>query len=139
MLQRLEILLCCLGPFFLACVHFLGTFSFIKILKIIICLPLAPPFQCEIYIISNDLSSGNKNKGKGNDSGLVWESQSHFFVQTSSVLHMHTLLLDTQYYYSQGNCRTMSSIRFKLEQRVVYCKLSSNYSLCMTIWLIVLT
>ena len=53
---------------------------------------------------------------------------------------LHTLFwYRLKHDYSQGNWRTMSSIIIKLEKRVVYCKLYSNYILCMKIWLIVLT
>ena len=66
---------------------------------------------------------------------LVWsEKASRAALQTSSLLvitHSHSFGTDTQHDYSQGNCRTMSSIIIKLEQQVVYCKLQSNFILCM--------
>ena len=37
---------------------------------------------------------GNKNKGKGNGAGLAWEA-SRTALQTSSLLHTHTLLGQT--------------------------------------------
>ena len=63
-----------------------------------------------------DLSkSGNKNKGKGNGVGLAWESKSHGFVNWFLITHAHSFGTDTQHDYSQGKCRTMSSIIIKLE------------------------
>ena len=39
--------------------------------------------------------TGNRNKGKGNGTGLAWESCSRTALQTSSVSHTHTLLVQT--------------------------------------------
>ena len=58
---------------------------------------------------------GNTNKEKGNGAGLVLESQSHCFADEFVITHAH-FLVDTQHDYSQGNCRTMSSIIIKLEK-----------------------
>ena len=69
------------------------------------------------------LNSGNKNKGKGNGAGLAWENQSHCFADEFVITHAHSFGTDTQHEYSQGNCRTMSSIIIKLEYRVVYGKI----------------
>jgi len=54
--------------------------------------------------------TGNKNKGKGNGAGLAWESKSHCFADEFVIAHAHSFGADTQHDYSQGNCRTMSSI-----------------------------
>ena len=78
---------------------------------------------------------GNRTKGKGNGAGLAWESQSHCFADQYGNFYTHSSGTDTQQDFSQWNCRTMLSIIIKLELRVVYCKLQSNYILCMKIWL----
>jgi len=47
---------------------------------------------------------------------LVWhEKASRTALQASSILHEHSFGTDTQHDYSQGYCRTMSSIMIKLE------------------------
>ena len=46
---------------------------------------------------------GNRNKGKGNDTGLTWESQSHCFADKFSITHAHSFGTDTQHDYSKGN------------------------------------
>jgi len=61
------------------------------------------------------LSAGNKNKGKGNGTGLAWESYSHSLADEFVITHTHSFGTDTQHDYSQGNCRTISSIIIKLE------------------------
>jgi len=58
---------------------------------------------------------GNRNKGKGNGAGLACESQSHCFADELGITHAHSFGTDTQHDYSQGNCRTMSSILIMLE------------------------
>jgi len=59
---------------------------------------------------------GCRNKGKGNGAGLAWESQSHCFADKFGIPYTHSFGTDTQHdYCSQGNCRTMLSIIFKLE------------------------
>ena len=69
----------------------------------------------------------NLNQGiglKGKKMVLVWhEKASRTALQTSTVTLHNSSGTDTQYDYSQGNCRTMLSIIIKLEQQVVYCKL----------------
>jgi len=55
------------------------------------------------------------DKGKGNSAGLAWKSQSHCFADKFGIIHAHSVNTDTQHDYSQGNCRTMSSIIIKLE------------------------
>ena len=60
---------------------------------------------------------------KGNGAGLAWESQSHCFADEFGMPYTHSFGTDTQHNYSQGNCRAMSSIIIKLEERVVDCKL----------------
>jgi len=52
---------------------------------------------------------------EGNGAGLAWESQSHCFADEFGITHAHSFGTDTQHAYSQGNCRIMSSIIFKLE------------------------
>jgi len=55
---------------------------------------------------------------KRREMALVWhEKASCSALQTSPLSHTHTLAFgtDTQHDYSQGNCRTMSSIMIKLE------------------------
>ena len=59
--------------------------------------------------------SGNRNKGKGNGTGLAWESQSHCFADEFGIPYTHSFDADTQHDYSQGNCRTMLSIIIKVE------------------------
>ena len=59
--------------------------------------------------------TGNKNKGNGYNAGLAWESHSHCFTDEFVITHVHSFGTDTQHDYSQGNCRTMSSIIIKLE------------------------
>ena len=54
-------------------------------------------------------------KERGNGGGLAWESQSHCFADEFGITHAHSFGTDTQHDYSQGNCRTMSSIIIKLE------------------------
>ena len=66
--------------------------------------------------------SGNRNKGKGKGDGLAWASQSHCFADEIGIPYTHSFGTDTQHDYSQGSCRTKSSIISKLE-RLVYCKL----------------
>ena len=56
---------------------------------------------------------GIRNKGKGNGAGLARESQSHCFTDQYGNLYTHSS--GTQPDYSQGNCRTMLSIKIKLE------------------------
>ena len=56
------------------------------------------------------LGTRNKNKGKGDDAGLAWESQSHCFADEFVITHVHSFGTDTQHDYSQGNCRIMLSI-----------------------------
>ena len=69
-------------------------------------------FHCLKYFW---LIPGNKNKGKGNGAGLAWESQSHCFADEFVITHAHSFGSDTQHDFSQGHCRTMSSIIIKLE------------------------
>ena len=60
---------------------------------------------------------GNRNIGKGNGAGPARESQSHCFADQYRKL-TNTLLVQTHNMttdYSQGNCRTMSSIIIELE------------------------
>ena len=54
---------------------------------------------------------------KGREMALVWhEKASPTALQTGSLLQKHTLLEQTHTHdYSQGKCRTMSSIIMKLE------------------------
>ena len=52
---------------------------------------------------------------EGNGAGLAWESQSHCFADKFDKSYTHSFGTDTQHAYSQGNCRIMSSIIFKLE------------------------
>ena len=59
--------------------------------------------------------TGNKNKGKENGAGLAWESQLHCFADEFGIPHTHSFGTGTQHDYSQGNCRTMSSIINNLE------------------------
>ena len=48
------------------------------------------------YIFTQGCISGNKNKGKGNGAGLVWESQSHCFAdEFVTSYYTHTLLVQT--------------------------------------------
>ena len=61
------------------------------------------------------VQSGKKNKGKGNDAGLAWGSQSHCFADEFFIAHAHSFGTNTQHNYNQGSCRTMSSIIIKLE------------------------
>ena len=63
----------------------------------------------------NIISSGNRNKGKGNGAGLAWESQSHCFADEFGIPYIHSSGTDAQHDYSQGNCRTIMSIIIKLE------------------------
>ena len=58
---------------------------------------------------------GNRNKGKVNGAGLAWESQSHCFADKFGKPCTHYFGTDTQHDYSQGNCRTLSSIIIKPE------------------------
>ena len=48
----------------------------------------------------------------GNIAGLAWESQSHCFADEFgiTITHAHSFGTDKQHDYSQGNCRTLSSI-----------------------------
>ena len=64
--------------------------------------------------MNNEYSSGNKNKGKGNGASLAWDSQSHCFAGEFVIPHGHSFGTDTPHDYSQGNCRTISSIMIKL-------------------------
>jgi len=41
------------------------------------------------------MNTGNKNKGKGIGASMAWEIQSYHALQTSSLLHTHTLLVQT--------------------------------------------
>ena len=50
---------------------------------------------------------------KGNGAGLAGESQSHCFSDEFVITYTHSF--GTQHDYSQGNCRTLSSIIIKLE------------------------
>ena len=69
-----------------------------------------------MYIKHDYTGQGNKNKGIGNGVGLAWESQSHCFADEFVIYtHAHSFGTDTQHDYSQGNCRTMSSIIIELE------------------------
>ena len=43
------------------------------------------------------------NKGKGNGTGLAWESQSHCFADKFGITHAHSFGTDTQHDYSKGN------------------------------------
>ena len=54
---------------------------------------------------------------KGREMALVWhEKASRTALQTGSLLQTHSLLVQTHTHdYSQGKCRTMSSIIIKLE------------------------
>ena len=47
--------------------------------------------------------------------GVPWESQSHCFADKFGKPYTHSFGTDTQHDYSQGNCRTFSSIIIKLE------------------------
>ena len=48
---------------------------------------------------------------KGKEMALVWHKKaSRTCLQSSLVLQTHSFETDTQHDYSQGNCRTMSSI-----------------------------
>ena len=66
------------------------------------------------HTLIRGLHAGNKNKRKGNGAGLAWESQSHCFADGFVITNAHSFGTDTHHDYSQGNCRTMSSIIIKL-------------------------
>ena len=65
------------------------------------------------------LTTGNKNKGKGNGAGLAWESQSHCFADEIVFNHAHFYGTDTKHDYSQGNCRTIAWITSSLLYTVI--------------------
>ena len=77
----------------------------------------AAAFQAalESTLVEVRVRAGNRNKGKGNSAGLAWESQSHCFKDEFGIPYTHPFGIDTLHDYSQGNCRTMSSIINKLE------------------------
>ena len=54
---------------------------------------------------------------------LVWHEKASRFADEFGIPYTNSFGTDTQQDYSQGNCRTMSSIIIKPEKRVVYCKL----------------
>ena len=59
---------------------------------------------------------GNKNKGKGNDIGLAWDSQVHCFADRFFISHAHFFVTDTQHNNSVKEIvQKMSSIIMKLE------------------------
>ena len=63
----------------------------------------------------NGYCPGNKNKGKGNDAGLAWESHVHWFADRFLIIHAHSFGTDPQHDYSQERRRTMSSIIINIE------------------------
>ena len=67
------------------------------------------------HIFTSHFIQGTRIKGM--EMELVWhEKASRTALQTGSLLYTHTILVQTHTHdYSQGNCRTMSSIINKLE------------------------
>ena len=55
----------------------------------------------------SDQIPGNKNKEKGNDSGLAWLRESHCYADEFVITQAHSFGTDTQHDNSQGNCRTI--------------------------------
>ena len=71
--------------------------------------------KCRLDNFSKGFTQGTRIKVR--EMALVWhEKASHTALQTGSLLQTHTLLVQTHTHdYSQGKCRTMSSIIIKLK------------------------